>query len=115
MPRQNRRRREEPAATDAAAIGRGAARRVDGPDGGWYVRPVTGAAATKSYRCPGCDQEIRPATAHLVVWPDDGSEAVLSAAGGSGLGDRRHWHSVCWNARDRRAPRVLRGRGAPRY
>jgi hypothetical protein len=115
MPRHNRRRREEPATTDAASIGRGAVRSVEGPDGDWYVRPVTGAAATKSYRCPGCDQEIRPATPHLVVWPDDGAQVVLSAAGGSGLRDRRHWHSTCWNARERRAPQVRRGRGAPRY
>ena len=30
-----------------------------------------GAAASglKTYRCPGCDQEIRPATPHVVSWP----------------------------------------------
>ncbi|MGZ4596826.1 MAG: hypothetical protein ACXV4A_13505 [Actinomycetes bacterium] len=115
MPRQNRRRPQEPTPTDAAAMGRGAVRRDSGPDGDWYVRPVTGAAATKTYRCPGCDQEIRPATPHLVVWPDDGSAVVGNDVGGSGLRDRRHWHSACWSARGRRGPRVQRGRAAPRF
>ncbi|HVE64817.1 MAG TPA: hypothetical protein VNB94_13580 [Mycobacteriales bacterium] len=77
---------------------------VDGPDGTDYVeRRVTGAASTKAYRCPGCDQEIRPATPHVVAWPV------------ADLADRRHWHSVCWGRRSSRRPRVLRGRGAPRY
>lgn len=76
------------------------------PDGEWVVRRVTGSAATKPYRCPGCDQEIRPATPHVVSWPADRAE---------GLAERRHWHSACWRARGRRQPRVQRGRGAPRY
>jgi hypothetical protein len=105
MPRQNRRRREQPAATDAAAIGRGAVRREAGRDGDWLVRPVTGAAATKSYRCPGCDQEIRPATSHVVAWPDS-SEGYADEPG---LSDRRHWHTACWKARSRRRPRDWRG------
>ena len=105
MPRQNRRRPQEPAPTDAEAMGRGAARRESGSDGDWLVRPVTGAAATKTYRCPGCDQEIRPATPHVVAWPD-GSDG---AADGPGLSDRRHWHTACWNARSRRRPRYWRG------
>jgi hypothetical protein len=69
------------------------------------VRPVSGAGATKTYRCPGCDQEIRPGTPHLVTWP---------AAGLGGPEDRRHWHGVCWTARARRRPRVHRARNAPR-
>src|ERR1700728_3160579 len=40
------------------------------PDGDWVVRQVPGAAASKTYRCPGCDQEILPGVAHVVVWPD---------------------------------------------
>ena len=32
------------------------------------------ARATKSYRCPGCDHEIRSGTAHVVVWPADAGE-----------------------------------------
>jgi len=60
------------------------------PDGEWYVRAVTGAAAVKTYRCPGCDHEINPGQPHLVCWRV-GEEA-----------NRRHWHRPCWQARDRR-------------
>ncbi len=69
------------------------------PYGGeeYVVRPVTGSAATKPYRCPGCDQLIRPATPHVVAWP-----VLPSTFGGSGLDERRHWHTACWRARDRR-------------
>jgi hypothetical protein len=73
------------------------------PDGEWAVRPVAGDAG-KTYRCPGCDQEIRPNVGHLVAWP----------AGGT-VEDRRHWHTGCWRARTRRAPNVQRSRNAPRY
>lgn len=70
------------------------------PDGEWVVRHLTGSSATKPYRCPGCDQLILPATPHLVVWPAEGE--TLS---GGGPGERRHWHTSCWRARNRRAPR----------
>ncbi|MEV6108407.1 ATP/GTP-binding protein [Streptomyces sp. NPDC051940] len=70
----------------------------------WLVRQVGGAAAAKHYRCPGCDQEIPPGVPHVVVWPDQGD-----------VDDRRHWHTACWNARDRRGARIQRGRNAPRY
>jgi hypothetical protein len=88
------------------------------PDRGWldetvdwagaeYVaRRLTGSATTKTYRCPGCDQEIRPATPHVVAWPAGDPDAA---------GLRRHWHSACWQARDRRASTVQRSRNAPRY
>jgi hypothetical protein len=67
-----------------------------GPDGReWAVRAVTGQAAVKVYRCPGCDHEIRSGQPHLVVWPKDEY--------GQGVHDRRHWHTPCWNARGRRA------------
>ncbi|MCU0266826.1 MAG: hypothetical protein MUC45_12080 [Actinomycetia bacterium] len=88
------------------------------PDGTWVVRPVTGSAATKAYRCPGCDQEIRPATPHVVAWPADGPDDVDPSAGTDPTGrlaDRRHWHTACWAARARRRPRTRRSRGAPRY
>ncbi len=39
--------------------------------------------ATKEYLCPGCNQEIRPGTGHLVVVP-------LAEPG-----MRRHWHTPC--------------------
>lgn len=64
-------------------------------DGDWVVRSVTGAASDKTYRCPGCAQEVKPGLPHLVAWPAD----KLS---GPGLEDRRHWHTPCWNARLRR-------------
>jgi hypothetical protein len=62
------------------------------PDGDWVIRQVPGAAATKMYRCPGCDQEILPGVAHLVVWPEQAN----------GAEDRRHWHNSCWQRRPRR-------------
>ncbi|CAN3130096.1 hypothetical protein ACNUDN_19395 [Mycobacterium sp. smrl_JER01] len=74
-----------------------AAPRIEvGADGDDYeVRQVSAARATKVYRCPGCDHEIRPGTAHLVVWP---------AHGPSGVDDRRHWHTSCWSHRATRGP-----------
>ena len=61
------------------------------PDGDWVVRRVPGAASGKAYRCPGCDQELYPGTAHVVVWPTH-----------AGVADRRHWHTVCWQRRMQR-------------
>ena len=58
---------------------------------GFDVRAVTG---DKTYRCPGCDLEIRPGVPHLVVVPTDEPQA------------RRHWHTECW----RRELRRIRGR-----
>jgi len=75
-------------------------------DGEWQVRAISGPAAVKIYRCPGCDQEIRLGVPHLVAWPADGWGDVT---------DRRHWHSGCWRARDRRSPTVRRSRGVPGY
>lgn len=74
-------------------------------DGDWVVRRISGAGATKTYRCPGCDQEIRPGVPHVVAWPADRS---------AGEDDRRHWHTPCWNARGRRGPSAQRGR-SPRH
>jgi hypothetical protein len=66
------------------------------PDGEWVVRPVSGAATVKAYRCPGCDQEIVPGTPHVVAWPAD---RVV------GVDERRHWHTACWRYRMRRRQR----------
>jgi len=71
---------------------------------GYRVRNVTGAATSGPYRCPGCDQLLE-GTPHVVVWPEHDLDA----------GDRRHWHSACWSARDRREPGIQRSRNAPRY
>jgi hypothetical protein len=70
----------------------GPARIEDWPDGSWMVRNVAGSAEAKTYRCPGCDQEIKPGTAHVVVWPEETP----------GLTERRHWHNACWRRRPRR-------------
>lgn len=70
-------------------------------DGDWLVRAIPGGSSTKPYRCPGCAQEIRAGVAHLVVWPADGRGDET---------DRRHWHTACWRARDRRRPT---GKGWP--
>jgi hypothetical protein len=71
----------------------------EGPDGEWVVRTVSGSAAGRAYRCPGCDQEIRPAEPHVVSWPNwPGGEE-----------ERRHWHTACWRNR------VNRGPGRTRY
>jgi hypothetical protein len=74
-------------------------------DGDWVVRAVAGAAASglKTYRCPGCDQEIRPATPHVVSWPAYPLDSDLEPWDtGSAADLRRHWHTACWRARDRR-------------
>ena len=63
-------------------------------DGRWLVRSVPGAAAVKTYRCPGCQQPVVPGTPHLVCWPDN--PGLLSS---SGLDERRHWHTGCWARR----------------
>ena len=60
----------------------------------YETRSVTGSAATKAYRCPGCDHLIRPATPHVVVWP-----VVPSMFSQDGLEERRHWHTACWRRR----------------
>lgn len=64
-----------------------------GADGHEYeVRRVAGDRAVKTYRCPGCDHEIRIGTPHVVVWQTRSED------------DRRHWHTPCWANRTRRGP-----------
>ena len=101
MPRQNRRRDET--AFEVRAVGSERRELWSGEE--YAVRTVTGAAAAKAYRCPGCDQQIPPGRPHVVVWP--ALDAVAA--------DRRHWHSGCWAARERRTPGGQRAGGAPRY
>ena len=93
MGRKNRRRTDEVRELAPTYASRTVERH---PDGEWVVQRVTGSAATKPYRCPGCDQEIPPATPHVVAFPFDDP---------AGLERRRHWHTPCWAARDRRGPR----------
>ena len=42
-------------------------------------------------------------TPHVVAWVEDDAET------------RRHWHTPCWESRNRRAPKIERTRNAPRY
>jgi hypothetical protein len=91
-PRRNY-RRDDRAPLDEGLARRGVQRVQQHQDGEWIVRTVSGGGATKTYRCPGCDQEIRPGVGHVVAWP---------AQGWGDLADRRHWHTPCWQARDRR-------------
>jgi hypothetical protein len=106
MPRRHRRRAAPTPPVDDDAVRRGVSAVQPQADGDWLVRLVPGPAAVKTYRCPGCDQEIRPGVPHVVVWPADER---------GDLSDRRHWHTGCWRARDRRQPTVQRSRSAPRY
>ena len=115
VPRSNRPRRAgravRPPASGgpASAPGRGPGDGVLGGTGEQYrgvdhaVRRISGQAATKTYRCPGCDHEVLPGTPHLVAWPLDGPVAGSGPADDGP--DRRHWHTPCWAARGRRSPR----------
>ncbi|MDQ2781857.1 MAG: hypothetical protein M3Y26_04890 [Actinomycetota bacterium] len=90
MPRANRRRRDDP--PDVSRLG-GTTSTTSYAGGLWTVRRLSGAGSTHPYRCPGCQQEIAPGIPHVVVWPADGV---------GGVGDRRHWHTGCWQRRDAR-------------
>jgi len=56
------------------------------------VRRVHPFEATKTYRCPGCNQEIRTGIGHVVVVPVEAPDL------------RRHWHTPCWERREQRRP-----------
>lgn len=67
----------------------------EGADGTWNVRRVR--SSDKTYTCPGCRQAVPTGTEHVVAWRADdwfGAQAAVD--------DRRHWHTSCWRARDRR-------------
>lgn len=93
MPRRNlpagvRRRRK--AESEHAEAPRAPDMVVRAP-AGWQVRAIHPAKATKEYRCPGCNHEIRAGTGHVVAWRE-GDEH-----------HRRHWHRGCWDTHLRRA------------
>jgi hypothetical protein len=94
-PRRNL-RRDDATPLDENRVRRGVVSVQQYADSEWMVRSVPGGSTTKTYRCPGCDQEIRPGVGHVVAWP---------AEGWGDPGDRRHWHTACWQARDRRRSR----------
>jgi hypothetical protein len=104
MPRHNRRHPDAEPTLErpSGALGE----RIESwRDEDYVVRFLAGTQADRPYRCPGCDQEVAPRQPHVVVWPAHHADAD----------DRRHWHTPCWRARDRRAPNVQRGRNGPRY
>jgi hypothetical protein len=106
MARGSRRAAREAAAFEARKRGDDGPVRPPGGErveDGWVVRSLAGSASGRSYRCPGCDQELSAAAPHVVVWPDGRAD------------DRRHWHTACWSARDRRGVKVHRAKNAPRY
>jgi hypothetical protein len=105
-PRRNRPRRDESKPLADESVRKGVQGIQQWQDGEFQVRSIFGGASEKTYRCPGCMQEIRPGVAHVVAWPIDGRGDET---------DRRHWHTGCWRARDRRGPGVERSRNAPRY
>ncbi|HBJ73923.1 MAG TPA: hypothetical protein DDY88_09590 [Actinobacteria bacterium] len=98
MGRKNRRQIEPGSQSQAASYGLRYVEDFGGED--WIVQTITGAAATKPYRCPGCDHEIHPGTPHVVAFPADGL---------GGVDARRHWHKTCWASRHTRGPRHQRG------
>lgn len=61
----------------------------------WSVRQVRANDSGRSFVCPGCQQQVSASTPHTVVWP---AESMLEVE------NRRHWHTVCWSARERRWP-----------
>ncbi|MFZ2176526.1 MAG: ATP/GTP-binding protein [Rhodococcus sp. (in: high G+C Gram-positive bacteria)] len=94
--RKNTRRGGPSGTSDGPLFGSALMREESGPAGDeterYVVRTIPGARATKFYRCPGCDHEIRPGVAHLVTWPSNYG----------GAEDRRHWHTGCWSGRSTR-------------
>jgi len=107
MSRRANRRRVDDSPLNVGSALRGVDQVESAADGDWVVRRIAGPAATKHYRCPGCDHEIYPGTPHVVAFRADG--------GGGGPDDRRHWHKPCWAARGRRGVKVQRSRNAPRH
>ncbi|MHD0307480.1 ATP/GTP-binding protein [Rhodococcus erythropolis] len=84
----------ESQSTSGVLFGGALVREEPGPGGEMYmVRPIPGSNATKFYRCPGCDHDIRPGVAHVVTWPSEPG----------GANERRHWHTGCWSGRGTRS------------
>lgn len=87
MPRRNRRNPEyfQPPGTAVPL------NRTDAPT--WAQAPgfdVRNVGGQKTYRCPGCDHEVRAGIWHLVVVPV------------ADVDERRHWHTECWRRELRR-------------
>lgn len=91
MPRASNRRLRAP---HRPLRGTGPLETVEDPLSGGpaELRQIQPYAATKPYRCPGCNQEIHPGTGHVVLVPL------------ADPGERRHWHRSCYANRERRPP-----------
>ena len=60
-------------------------------------RPVANELVTAS------GEKIRPATPHVVAWPAYARDSDLDPWDTDSAADqRRHWHTACWGARNRR-------------
>ena len=88
MPRKHRSARERDLPIGSAERPKGVAPEWASAEG-YRVLAVSGERG-KAYRCPGCQQEIRPGTPHLVVMEHEE------------VGSRRHWHTPCWRQELRR-------------
>jgi hypothetical protein len=88
MPRRHRSARERPGIQGQAGLPPSVAPEWAHADG-YTVRAVAGER-DKTYRCPGCQQEIPPGTPHLVVVTHEDVQG------------RRHWHTPCWQRELRR-------------
>lgn len=88
MPRKHRSARERPGPPDVPERPRGTAPAWASTPG-VVVQAVTGERG-KVYVCPGCNQDIRPGTPHLVIVVQGDVEG------------RRHWHTPCWRRELRR-------------
>jgi len=95
MARRNRRGRDRPRGDLSRILDTGT-RTETYAGGSWTVRSLRGNTEERTYVCPGCQQQLSSGQPHVVVWPADGL---------GGIGERRHWHTPCWQARDRRPPR----------
>jgi hypothetical protein len=89
VPRRNYPPRKRRARRDDEAEPLRAPDIVAGAPDGWHVRLIQPASATKEYRCPGCNQEIRVGTKHVVAWREGAED------------HRRHWHLPCWQRESR--------------
>ncbi|OFT25180.1 hypothetical protein HMPREF3172_08125 [Brevibacterium sp. HMSC08F02] len=72
-------------------------RSITESDGTWIVQQIRSGTPGKVYICPGCNQDLPASTPHTVAWRS-GDEFGW----GTGVGERRHWHTSCFNARSRR-------------
>lgn len=79
---------------DVERLAYGGARKVMKRGHEWFVRDIPAHRAEKEYRCPDCALSIPVGQAHVVAW-----SAEHLFGDGAAVGERRHWHTHCWNIR----------------